>query len=411
MTVEVTDPRSRRRLRHATRVPSHRALAAILALLAAVAGFGLVFVETSLNRIDNSFTTQDISALLPSATPDATPTPEDDSAGKALNILLLGSDSRLGDANEELGKGDVGGMRNDTTIIMHISADRSRIEMISIPRDSRVRVSDCKMLDGSTVKGWTGKFNIAFANGGQNGNVAEAAACVATTLYDLTGVRVDHYAVIDFSGFVNMVDALDGVPMCIPNDVSSSKAHLDLEAGPQVLDGTTALAWARARTGSGLGDGSDLMRIERQQELLTNMARKALGLNLLTDATKGTEFITATAESLTMDPKLGDSHSLLGLAWSLRNFDTDNLYMTTVPWMYPSDGSGDVVWKEDEAAAMFALLKADEQIAPVEEPTDGASATPEPSASTSPGTSSTPSVSPTPDRETEQEILDSCATA
>ena len=426
MTVEVS-PRSRRRLRHASRLPSRRVLAALLATVAAAAGFGVVFVETSLARIDGSFTTQDISALLPTTAPESddegSDDPVDAAAGKALNILLMGSDSREGDDNQELGKGDVGGMRNDTTIIMHISADRSRVEMVSIPRDSRVAISDCQMLDGSTVRGWTGKFNIAFANGGQNGNAAEAAACVATTVYDLTGILVDHYAVVDFSGFVDMVDALDGVPMCVTQDIYSPKAHLELEAGAQVLDGETALAWARARTGTGLGDGTDLMRIDRQQELLTNMARKALGLNLLTDATKGTQFITAAASAMTMDPTFGDSHYLLGLAWSLRNFDTSNLYMTTVPWQYAGDSSGDVLWKSEEAAEVFAALKSDRSLQELLEPettddattgsssggTDAgssgdASATPSPSASTS----SEPSVTPSPERETQQEILADC---
>ncbi|MDN4490165.1 LCP family protein [Demequina sp. SYSU T00068] len=413
MTAEVTDPRSSRRLRHATRIPAHRALAAVLSVIAAFAGFGIVFVETSLNRINDSFTTQDISALLPKVTPTASADPEDAAAGQALNILLLGSDTRLGEDNQELGGGDVEGMRNDTTIVMHISADRSRIEMVSIPRDSRVAISDCRMLDGSTVKGWTGKFNIAFANGGRNGNVAEAAACVATTLYDLLGLEIDHYAVVDMEGFTEVVDALGGVPMCIPNDVYSKKAHLDLEAGAQVLDGETALAWARARTGTGLGDGSDLMRIDRQHELLTNIARKALGLNLLTDATKGTAFITAVAESLTMDPEFGDSHYLLGLAWSLRNFDTENLYMTTIPWEYPGDGTGDVVWKEAEAQAMFDAIMADESIIPEADATDptasaSATASPEASPSATSSASATPSITPSPERETEQDILDSC---
>ncbi len=422
MTVEVSDHRRRRRLRHATRVPGHRILAAALGVVAAVAGFGIVFVETSLNLADDGFTTEDISALLPSQTPSATPSatadadPEDLSAGKALNILLLGSDTRLGDDNQELGKGDVGGMRNDTTMIMHISADRSRVEMLSIPRDSRVAISNCKMLDGSTVLGWTGKFNIAFSNGGQNGNVAEAAACVATTIYDLTGLLVDHYAVIDFSGFVEMVDALDGVPMCVTEDVYSPKAHLDLEAGAQVLDGTTALAWARARTGYGLGDGTDLMRIERQQELLTNMARKALGLNVLTDAKKGTKFINALAASMTMDPDLGDSRYLLGLAWSLRDFDTENLYMATVPWQYAGDASGDVLWTQPDAQEAFDALIKDKSLQAVLEPeaeTDtttgsGDGSTKKNTTKKGSSASASPSASATPLRETQDEILADC---
>ncbi|WP_062518617.1 LCP family protein [Demequina silvatica] len=420
MTVEVSDHRRRGRLRHATRVPTHRVLAAVLGTIAAVAGFGLVFVETSLNLADDQFDKQDISALLPEVTPSAEPSPtstdpEDLSAGKALNILLMGSDSRTGEDNQELGKGDVSGMRNDTTMILHISADRQRIETLSIPRDSRVAISDCKMLDGSTVYGWTGKFNIAFSNGGQNGNIAEAAACVATTIYDLTGLMIDHYAVIDFSGFVDMVDALDGVPMCITEDVYSPKAHLELEAGAQVLDGTTALAWARARTGYGLGDGTDLMRIERQQELLTNMARKALGLNLLTDAKKGTAFINALAKSMTMDPDLADSRYLLGLAWSLRNFDTDNLYMATVPWQYAGDSSGDVLWTEPDATAAFDALENDESLQALLEPetvestdegtgTGGKKNGGKKNSSASPS----PSASVTPERETQQQILADC---
>ncbi|WP_062516061.1 LCP family protein [Demequina gelatinilytica] len=421
MTVEVSDRRRRARVRHATRVPSHRVFAALLGVIAATTSFVWVFYEASLDRATDGFTLVDVSALLPEVTPSAEAEEglDDPSAGKAINILLLGSDTRLGDDNQELGKGEVGGMRNDTTMIAHISADRSRIELVSIPRDSRVAVSDCQMLDGSTVRGWTGKFNIAFANGGSQGNVAEAAACVMTTIYDLTGLMVDHYAVVDFSGFVDMVDAVDGVPMCITQDVYSSKAHLDLEAGAQVLDGTEALAWARARTGTGLGDGTDLMRIERQQELLTNMARKVLGLNVLTDVTKGTKFVNALARSLTMDPELGDGHYLVGLAWSLRNFDTSNLYMATVPWQYAGDGSGDVLWTQPDAQEVFSALKADESVKDLLEPEETAtpddpttSATPDATASEEPSAepsdSAEPTTSPTPLRETQDDILADC---
>ncbi|SEJ20515.1 LCP family protein [Demequina mangrovi] len=424
MTVEVSDHRRRAGARHATRVPTHRTFAALLGVVAAVTGFTAVFFETSLNRATDGITTEDVSALLPEVTEsiDAEEGLTDDAEGRALNILLLGSDTRAGDDNQELGKGDVGGMRNDTTMIAHVSADRSRIELVSIPRDSRVAISDCQMFDGSTVRGWTGKFNIAFSNGGQNGNVAEAAACVITTVYDLTGLMVDHWAVVDFAGFVDMVDAIDGVPMCITQDVRSSKAHLDLEAGAQVLDGTEALAWARARTGTGLGDGTDLMRIERQQELLTNMARKVLGLNVLTDVTKGTKFVNALARSLTMDTGLGDGHYLVGLAWSLRNFDTSNLYMTTVPWEYAGDGSGDVLWTQPDAQEVFSALKHDDSLKELLEPEPEETAEPEVTESATPDASPSaepsetaeatespePTVSPTPLRETQDDILADC---
>lgn len=415
--------------RHGTTAPRHRVVAGIVWGIAAIAGFAVAFVGTNLYLVQNSLTTVDIAALYD---PDADSPggvgdniPLDGSAGKAVNVLLMGSDVRDGE-NGDIG-GVVKGMRSDTVIVMHISADRSRIDFMSIPRDSRVRVSDCTMFDGSTVRGWTGKFNIAFANGGKNGDASEAAACTMRTVTDLTGIRLDHYAVVDFTGFEAMINALDGVPMCIPNDINSKKAKLHLTAGPQVLDGRTALAYARARTGEGLPEGTDLRRIDRQQELLMNVLRKAFGMNLLTDVGGMTSFIKAGAESMTMDPDLGNLSYLAGLGYSLRGLDTKNVTFATVPWAYAGDGQGDVVWTE-EANVMFAHLVADEPIVDPESEaeasasaspsaTPGASATsgatpPSPSATapdkTSATTSPQPSASATPERETEADILAAC---
>ncbi|WP_284328603.1 LCP family protein [Demequina litorisediminis] len=230
---------------------------------------------------------RDISAADGDSAGDGQSTPTNFAGGEALNIALIGIDSREGD-NGEIATDDVSGMRGDTTMVMHISADRARIDVVSIPRDSRVQIADCEFYDGTTEPGWTGKFNEALSSGGRYGDRGEGAACVMKTISELTGVNFNgHFALIDFAGFEDMVDAIGGVPMCITEDMKSSKANLDLEAGAQVLDGEEALAFARARTGTGLGgDGTDLARIERQQELLTNMARKILGMNLLTDVTQ-----------------------------------------------------------------------------------------------------------------------------
>ncbi|WP_297084270.1 LCP family protein [uncultured Demequina sp.] len=341
--------------------------------------------------------------------------PTDFAAGEPINILLIGSDERNGE-NGDIGGRVAEGMRSDTTMIMHISGDRTRIDVVSIPRDLRVRIADCQMFDGTTLTGWTAKFNTAFSLGGSNGDRAEAAACTMRTVTDFTGIDFNnHYVVVDFSGFQNMIDSLDGVPMCIPTDMYSTKAKLDLEAGAQVLDGETALAYARARTGTGLGDGTDLMRIDRQHELLTNTARKALGLNMLTDVQQLTDFVRSGAESLTLDPQLGSIGNLAGLAWHLRDFDTDNLTFTTVPWAYAGDASGDVVMLEAEAQEMFARLVADVPLedADADEQTDPtASPSPSSTASTTPEAVATPSpsaTSTTPVRETEADILASCA--
>ncbi|WP_062213065.1 LCP family protein [Demequina oxidasica] len=418
--------------RHGTTAPRHRVLTGVLWGVAAIAGFAVAYAGTNFYLLQSSLTTKDVASLYnpnPDATgdPAADGPPLDGSAGNDVNILLMGSDTREGEENEEIG-GDVAGMRSDTVIVMHISADRERIDFMSIPRDSRVAVSDCTMFDGTIKRGWTGKFNIAFANGGENGDPAEAAACTMQTVTDLTGIKLDHYAVVDFAGFEQMIDAIDGVPMCIPNDIDSKKAKLSLEAGPQVLDGKTALAFARARTGEGLPGGTDLGRIDRQQELLMNVLRKALGTNMLTDVGGMTQFVKAGAQALTMDPDLGNVKYILGLAYSLRGIDTANITFATVPWAYPGDNNGDVVWTPD-ADIMFAQIVADEPITDPEDvdatslspeaTTDAETATDTTTAAESGTTAATPdasvtdaatepTVSPSPERETQAEILAAC---
>lgn len=420
-------PIRRAAVRHASRAPRHRVLTALGSAVAAVSGFVLVIGTSYALLTRSAADVQDIGMLI-GPTSDAhevgeEPEPTDFAAGEPLNILLMGSDERNG-VNGEIGGEVTDGMRSDTTMIMHISGDRQRIDVVSIPRDLRVRISDCPMFDGSVERGWTAKFNTAFSNGGVNGNRAEAAACTMRTVTDLTGIDFDgHYVVVDFSGFIDMIDAIDGVPMCIPTDMYSRKAHLDLEAGPQVLDGETALAFARARTGEGLGDGTDLMRIDRQHELLTNTIRKALGMNLLTDIPELTQFLRAGAESLTLDPDLASIPQAIGLAYHLRSFDTSNLTFTTVPWQYAGDGSGDVVMVNWEAQEMFDRIIADEPLVDEEpEPSASPSATPDPTGSATPSTTTTPSISATPSatpsptateptRETQADILASCQVA
>lgn len=406
------------RPRHASR-PLHRRFLGILgSTTAAILGFAIVSGAVYVQLTLNAFEKHDVNALLgpePGSTIEPIDNgPTDFAAGSPLNIALIGTDERNG-INGDIGGRVADGMRGDTTMVLHISADRTRVEVVSIPRDSRVRISDCQMYDGTTVKGWIGKFNIALNNGGKNGNRGEAAACVMRTITDLTGVDFNgHFMMVDFAGFQNMVDALGGIPMCIPQDMRAPKAKLDLKAGPQVLDGETALAFARARTGTGVGDGTDLMRIERQQELLTNTARKALGMNLLTDVPALTQFVRSAAESLTLDPDLASVANIVGLAYSLRDFDVENLTFATVPWKYASDGSGDVLWQEVEARAMWESIVNDRPIVLPEDETDSA-----PDPSPSPGaitvspdslTTPTPTPAPTPGpvRESEADILASC---
>src|SRR5665647_2703366 len=145
----------------------------------------------------------------------------------------MGSDSREGEDVVEADQ--VEGMRSDTTIVLHISADRNRMDLVSIPRDSRVQIPSCNYFDGTSSRSQSGRFNAAFSIGAAHDDVAEAAACTVNTVQSLTGIPLDGWVVVDFAGFRAMVDALGGVEMCIPTEIYSLKASLHLQPGVQRL--------------------------------------------------------------------------------------------------------------------------------------------------------------------------------
>lgn len=394
------------RVRHATRHKGHPFLHGSLWALAAVLGFAIVFSQTVVRGVEARIETHNVSPLLGDDRPPPALPPADGSQGRAVNILLMGSDDRTG-ANAAIG-GKEAGQRSDTTIIMHISADRSRVELLSIPRDSMVRLAECERSDGSVQRSYTGQFNEAFANGGKKGSKADAAACAVKTVEALTNIRINHWAVVDFVGFEAMINAVGGVPVCIPHDVKDRYTSLDLKAGAQILDGYTATQYARMRHGTGLS-GSDLDRIDRQQQLLKNLARKVVGAEVLFNPGDLFSFISAAAASVTMDEQLGDIDGYsVGLAYSLKNLDTKaGLVMATVPVRgYPLDNNR--VEFAPASAAVFAAIAADQPMAPH---LDKASASP----ANDPEVGQEPVVDPTaepgtvqPVRETEEEILAAC---
>jgi LCP family protein required for cell wall assembly len=260
----------------------------------------------------------------PTHTPDD---PNDPDAGSDLNILVLGSDSRAGDNAKEVGDGEAG-QRADTTMILHVSADRKRVEVVSIPRDSMVHIPACKVdAKGATTQEYAvGMFNAAFAYGAdKTGTVAGGALCTWQTVEKDTGLHLDGFVVVDFAGFAGMIDALGGVPMCITRHIESVNAnHLVLDPGWQTLKGKKALGYARAREGKGL-DGSDTSRILRQQEMVGAMFTKLVDQNVLTSAPKLLSFLDAATKSLTTSNNLSSLKHLVGLGWSLRHVSLDDV--------------------------------------------------------------------------------------
>jgi LCP family protein required for cell wall assembly len=350
------------RVRHASKTRSHRVLRGFALSLALMAGFALVFAETYTAQLEGALVSVDIEPLLGPDRPAAPRNPVDGASGVPVNILLMGSDDRSGE-NGAIG-GKEAGKRNDTTLLMHISADRSRIDVVSIPRDTVVRISDCERSDGTSQRGWTGLFNIAFANGAENGSNADGAACAIKTVESLTDIYIDHFVVVDFVGFRDMVDAVGGIPMCIPNAVRDDYSGTDLAAGPQVLNGTQSLAFARMRKGTGMS-GSDLDRIDRQQELLKNLASKVLSAEMLYRPQDLTNFVKAVAGSMTMDEGFGDFDTLTGLAFSMRGINPNtDITFATAPVMGDPTDSNHVIFSP-KAKAVWQAIIGDQPIAPL----------------------------------------------
>ncbi|MCR6491780.1 LCP family protein [Cellulomonas sp. P24] len=348
-------------------------LRSVALTLTAVLAFGAGGFATAYSRFQGNIDSADVTGLLGADRPtsSAAPDPNDPSSGSPVTLLLMGSDERDG-ANGAIG-GSVEGMRSDTTIVLHISANRKRVEAVSIPRDSHVQIPACTMTNGKTSKPQSARFNAAFAIGADTGgDTASAAACAIKTVESLTGVRIDGFVVVDFVGFIRMVDALGGVPICIPNAMDSPKAGLKLSAGYQTLDGKTALAYARARTGTGVGDGSDTNRIGRQQQLLAATAREVFSKNLLTDVGQLLRFLDAATSSVTANPELASITNMAGLAFSLKDIPSGNITFMTVPFTSYRPDPNQVVWTS-AAATIWANMASDRSIVTAAAQTDSTS--------------------------------------
>ncbi|WP_370421388.1 LCP family protein [Streptomyces sp. QH1-20] len=273
------------------------------------------------------------------------------------NVLVIGSDSRSG-GNSGLGggEGDVG--RSDTAFLLHVYGDREHAVAVSIPRDTLVDIPPCKLPDGSwTAPRTDAMFNSAFSVGeSAKGN----PACTQNTVEKLTGLRVDHTVVVDFEGFSAMTSAVGGVQVCVPKDVyegdlnpnRGARGELLFRKGSQSVSGQKALDYVRVR--HGIGDGSDIGRIQRQQAFVAAMIKKVRSQGF----SPGTllPLADAATKSMTVDPGLGSADKLLSFAMSLKKIDLHDTKFITVPWRYAGNR---VALVQPEADALWASLRAD----------------------------------------------------
>ncbi|MFI6039728.1 LCP family protein [Streptomyces sp. NPDC051315] len=324
------------------------ALAGALVLGAAAAGWAYRHLNDNITGVDIDNALGDdrparaVTTPAPSGTASATPLPTG-----AVNILVLGSDSRSGARNQELGGGDSEGARSDTAMVVHIDAGRTGATVVSIPRDTLVTRPSCPLPSGGTTAvAYGAMFNTAYAVGGP--------VCAVKTVESMTNVRMDHFVEVDFSGFARLVDALGGVTVTTEEDIDDEDSRLHLAAGTHHLDGTRALALARTR--HGIGDGSDLGRIGLQQTLVKALLEQISSTDLLTSPTRLYQVADAVTGGLTTDTGLDSLAELMELGRSLKDLSARNVTTVTLPVVTAPSDPNRVVAREPAASDLWESL-------------------------------------------------------
>ena len=320
-------------------------------VFAVVLAAGAIAAYLGYSHLNRNVRVRDIGGLVGAQPADLHP--------GAQNIALIGSDSRAGTHGQYGSPRIYAAGHSDTLMVLHIAANRKWAEVVSIPRDSWVHIPSCHIGDGQRSAPTAFKINEAFTLGSAHGDEASGAACTIRTLEQDTGLRIHHFVVINFTGFTDMVDALDGVEVCTKQPVTDPKAKLHLSAGRHLLMGGRALAYVRARYT--LGDGSDLNRIQRQQAFMSSLADRAK--SELLNPVAIYRFLDAATKSVTIDSSLGGIRGLYGLASRLRAMSTSQLTFITLP-TYPRSlidpaDTANVMWQQPQTREIFASLRQD----------------------------------------------------
>ncbi|MEV5243221.1 LCP family protein [Streptomyces cinnamoneus] len=274
---------------------------------------------------------------------------------RPLNILILGSDSRNSKENVALG-----GARDDADrppladvqMLVHVSADRSNMSVISVPRDTRVTIPKCTDPESGKVYKGTDRqiINTSLGNGGPG--------CTVATWEELTGIPIDHFMMIDFSGVVSMADAVGGVPVCVDANVYDDKSGLRLTKGTHTIKGKQALQWLRTR--HGFEDGSDIGRTHAQHMYMNAMVRQLKSGTKLTDPGQLTGLAEAATKALTVDKDLGSVKDLYDLGNDIKRVPSSRITMTTMPWVSdPQNPDAHVIPKPGDSDKLFSLVRND----------------------------------------------------
>lgn len=326
-----TGKKGRRRLRRV--VLWTAASVAILLCLGAATAYGYY------HSLRSEMTQHDIGSVL---------SEEDrpDKISDAVNILFIGSDGYEEDSPAYTQEFE--GERSDSLMLAHISPDK-RVSVISFPRDSLVQLPECDAYAKTEgTYGYFGMIDAAMYHGGP--------PCVVRTIESLTDIRVDHFVHLSFASFRDVVDAIGGVDMCIPEPMRDERSKLDIEAGRQTLSGEEALSFVRARYD--IGDGGDIGRIDRQQMFMAALADQVTSSDVLTSPRKLNGIMQAVAQHSATDHELSLDR-MLSIAVTMADVDLSDIEFHTVPWYQAPYDPNRVMWHQEDADELFRAVRED----------------------------------------------------
>ncbi|WP_372350212.1 LCP family protein [Streptomyces sp. KL116D] len=335
--------KGRRRKPRSGRGKALRIVAWSAAGVVVLGGTGLGYVYFKLN---GNIKSVDINAAL------GTDRPENVDNG-SQDILVLGSDSRAGD-NKKVGGGqDEGSARSDTAMVVHIYKGHKKAGIVSIPRDTLIDRPSCTSKDGTEhPAAHDVMFNSAYSTGG--------AACAVKTVESLSGIRMDHYVEVDFSGFQELIDDLGGVEVTTSKAIDDPDSHLKLDAGTHQLDGEQALGLVRTR--HGVGDGSDLGRIQLQQAFMKALMDQIKHVGVFTNPKKLYDLADTATKSVTTDSELASVTDLTSFANGLKGIGSNDMNMVTLPVQYDPADANRVLVDETKSDQVWKALKADRAV-------------------------------------------------
>ncbi|MFI7587083.1 LCP family protein [Spongisporangium articulatum] len=355
-----------------------RVVAAVAAVvvLAGVTGGVLVY-----RQLNGNIRSVDISSVKQPGASAAAPD-DDPFAGRALNILVIGSDTRSGRTNCSVGGAcSDSGINADVEMLVHVSKDRSNAGVVSIPRDTMTSLPACT--DPDTER------SVGVRYGQINSSLAYGAACTVASVEKLTGLSIDHFVMVDFAGVITMSDAVGGAEVCVDNSVYDPDSGLKLSKGTHTLVGRAALEFLRTR--HGFGDGSDLGRTSTQHLYISALIRKLKSAGVLLNPVSVYQVAQAATKALTVDTDLASIGRLVKLAGVLNAVPSERITFVTMQTAADPANPNRVVMASS-ARKLFAAIRRDRSLSEPEasatpSPTPGASSSPSPTPGTTPGAS------------------------